>query len=155
MPELQCHQLLVSCMGQVGVSSDESDEDGPVRRYVRITPAWRSEQLSQLQDCIDSAKSASQKPRPGHRRTLGNRPRSRINANRRNNDAIAPPGLPRNCYDPTWVQSLRPVDLAELDIVDCDYDFENGRYPEERDVSMGNAEDDDDDADDRLSYTDE
>ena len=37
--------------------------------------------------------------------------------------APAPIGLWRNCYNPVWLQSLKPHVLESLQIINSDYDF--------------------------------
>jgi len=125
-----CHRQIFEYGGIASVSSDESelDSDGGVtiKGYEVIKPVWRSKAFEKLHHDIDDDIKKSRYPtKRNHHHVPGNKPRVRIPSERINMVAIAPPYLPRNCYDESWLTSLRPWELQELSIADWDYDFEN------------------------------
>lgn len=81
-----------------GISSDESDPEAETghKTFRRISPVWRSEALR------------------GFLRHF---------SNLKNLDAVAPLGLPSNCYDEDWVSQLNALQLRLLDIKPKEYDF--------------------------------
>ncbi|KAI6095734.1 hypothetical protein EV401DRAFT_1167181 [Pisolithus croceorrhizus] len=126
---LVAHNDLMQLIGSQGVSSDESDTGLEGQKVYRmISPAWRSEELADLMRSIDSTIISNRRPRVGHRAIRGQEPRQRIPSDLVNEDAVAPPGLPLNCYKESWLMSLLPSERNKLKaIMNKSYNFENGR----------------------------
>ncbi|KAK0488170.1 hypothetical protein EDD18DRAFT_1359857 [Armillaria luteobubalina] len=101
---------MLSLLGREGISSDESDaEGGP---YIVKRRTWRSEELTQLLDIIDS--SYDRKNIYGNARP-GNRPHVRMRRRRATASERAPiRGLPLNFYDRDWYQLLTNVEKQLL-----------------------------------------
>ena len=127
--QLVAHNDLVQFMGSGPMSSDESDPDesGPQKSFRRITPAWRSQELGDLLHSIDHTILLNRRPRVGHRAIRGQDPRQRKHTALINQASVALPKLPYNCYDATWLASLRPSESKLLDMkLDKRYDFSTG-----------------------------
>ncbi|KAI6017915.1 hypothetical protein EDC04DRAFT_2546570, partial [Pisolithus marmoratus] len=106
---------LMQLIGSQGVSSDESDmglEGQTV--YQMISPAWHSEELANLMCSIDSMIISNHCPRVRHRSIHGQEPRQHIPSDFVNEDVVAPPGLPLNCYKECWLMSLLPSERRKL-----------------------------------------
>ena len=86
-------------------------------------PAWRSNQLAALLWQVDDVANANAEVTIGKRKKAGNQLRLRPHTRKVNNEAAAPPGLPRNCYDAPWLASLCPRQRKELRVQEKDYDF--------------------------------
>lgn len=128
------------------MSGDETDPDepGPPKHCLVIQPHWRSADfthfLRQLDEihhenwrnpmAADSMDTSSDEEDGGVHirkrgkpfRTSGNAPRIRKVTDVREPGNV-PRGLPRNCYDPTWLLKLRDWEKESLRIVDENYDF--------------------------------
>ncbi|KAI5987372.1 hypothetical protein EDD15DRAFT_2173637, partial [Pisolithus albus] len=123
------HNDLMQLIGSQGVSSDESDTGLEGQKVYRmISPAWRSEELADLMRSIDSTIISNRRPRVGHRAIRGQEPRRRIPSDLVNEDAVAPLGLPLNCYKEGWLMSLLPSKRKKLKaLTNKSYNFENGK----------------------------
>ncbi|KAK0505490.1 hypothetical protein EDD18DRAFT_1344311 [Armillaria luteobubalina] len=101
---------MLSLLGREGISSDKSDaEGGP---YIVKRRTWRSEELTQLLNIIDS--SYDRKNIYGNARP-GNRPHVRMRCRRATASERAPiRGLPLNFYDCDWYQLLTDVEKQLL-----------------------------------------
>jgi hypothetical protein len=108
-----------------GVSSDESatDDETSHKAFRRISPVWRSEALQGFMWALDTVIRANRIPKIGHRSIRGAEPRRRLFGSSKNLDAIAPPGLPRNCYHEDWLRTLTPSQLRMLELKDVIYKF--------------------------------
>lgn len=127
--QLIAHNELMQLMGSTAMSSDESDSDepGPQRSFRRITPAWRSRELGDLLHSIDQTILMERRPRVGHRAIRGSEPRRRKHTTMVNEASVAPPKLPYNCYNATWLASLRPGEKKLLQAqLDKRHNFSTG-----------------------------
>ncbi|KAI6131848.1 hypothetical protein EV401DRAFT_1883845 [Pisolithus croceorrhizus] len=127
--ELVIHNGLMQLVGSQGVSSDESDTGLEGHKvYRKISPAWCSEELANFMHSIDSLIISNRHPRVGHRSIRGQEPRRRIPSNLINEDAVAPPRLPLNCYKDSWLACLLPSERKKLNAqADKRYNFESGK----------------------------
>ena len=123
-PTLQQHLPLINDLGTQVISSDESeDETRRTISYPRVYPAWRSNQLAAILWQADDAAIANAEVTIGKQKKAGTQLRLRPHSRKVNDQAAAPPGLFRNCYDASWLASLRLRQRKELRIQDKDYDF--------------------------------
>ncbi|KAH7906300.1 hypothetical protein BJ138DRAFT_1016454 [Hygrophoropsis aurantiaca] len=124
------HAELLRRVGAGGVSSDESDaaatKDNKVNTFRRISPAWRSDQLANLNWRVDECERLTRQPAIGKRKKPGNQKRLRLASQKVNNNAAAPPRLPRNCYKASWLAGLLESQRRKLEIIDRDYNFAVG-----------------------------
>lgn len=127
---LSDHLPLLQYMGTRADSSDESADEEPIdirskanRVYRKISPYWRSRQLSHFLWKLDEIVFQQRLPKVGCRRVAGTLPRTRIQALSYNKYSVAPPGLPRNCYNEDWLRTLWPHELDALQMQEHDYDF--------------------------------
>lgn len=133
---LNKHALLIGKLSPQYMSGDETDSENLQRRtrghpgFFRIVDcAYRSAQFTEfLRTCDKLYRDDWADPRYRSRRaTPGNPPRMRLD--RRGHpdhkvvDISPPRGLPRNCYDPTWLSGLRQHVVEALEIQEVDYDF--------------------------------
>lgn len=92
----------MSAAGVHGVSSDESSDElvcAAEDKTLRVSPIWRSLAFEKWQHSVDIMAQELSNPRVGTRQRPGANPRYRQPSNRVNHSAVAPPGLPRNCYN--------------------------------------------------------
>ncbi len=110
-------------LGRQGVSSDESDYSRQPPIFHRISPTWRSDELRDFLWRLDELAVEDGKCPIGKRRRGQNQwTRQRLRTTRRNDESVAPPGLPINCYDEAWLNDLPPRQRQALD-VQPEYDF--------------------------------
>jgi hypothetical protein len=156
--DLRQHRALLEQMDVNGVSSDVSDpncEEG--REFTRVSPVWRSDQLAGFLWRLDEVVKHNRIPKIGHRRIRGQQPRIRHHSTTQiNHEALAPPGLPRNCYSEAWLATLRPHELNDLRAKD-NYDFNLGGQPQSADRirEVGALHNDGEDEDFSSMFTDE
>ncbi|KAI0313494.1 hypothetical protein OF83DRAFT_1037694, partial [Amylostereum chailletii] len=105
-----------------GSDTDEGSARGR-KTYVRITPIWRSRPFSNWMWSLDDIVLNQRMPRVGTRAVPGAEPRLRKQSTCVNMEAVAPPGLYRNCYDSAWVDSLLNYNKRNLHMVQLDYDL--------------------------------
>jgi hypothetical protein len=117
-------------LGRNAVSSDESDSDQGsstvnANGYRVISPTWRSPPLTTFLRSLDQITLDHARPIIGERKRRGQPPRLRkVPKPERFNDAVpAPAGLPRNCYDDKWYESLPDWARKQLAARDEEYDF--------------------------------
>ncbi|EGO25780.1 hypothetical protein SERLADRAFT_437514 [Serpula lacrymans var. lacrymans S7.9] len=135
------HIDLMKNMGSQAVSSDESEPEGPDdqddphaeeasvhshKSFVRITPAWRSDDLSRFMHNLDTVIQRRREPRIGHRAIRGQQPRHRKHSDMVNLKSVAPPGLPCNCYKPEWLASLDNEEIKKLEMKEQHHVFRVG-----------------------------
>jgi len=127
-PDFSRHVQLMQSLTSQGVSSDESDsgDDTSHKAFRRISPAWRSEDLQGFMWALDCVIQANRRPKVSHCSIRGAEPRRRLLGSTKNDNAIAPPGLPRNCYDEAWLSTLTAKELRMLNVRDA-YDFTIGK----------------------------
>jgi hypothetical protein len=124
--QLADHRDLMETLGRQGISSDESDYSRQPPIFHRISPIWRSRELRDFLWRLDELAIEDGKNPIGRRRRGHNQwTRQRLRTTRRNEESIAPPGLPINCYDETWFNGLLPRQCQGLDI-QPEYDFTAG-----------------------------
>lgn len=112
-------------MDQLGVqcaSSDESDTGTKPSKYHRVKPIWRSLELENFLLGLDEIRRV-QKETDSNRRSRGSETRIRLQSVYVNTDSPAPNGLPKNCYDTTWLQSLRPFVYDRKHVQEKAYDL--------------------------------
>ncbi|KAI0350457.1 hypothetical protein OH77DRAFT_1068694 [Trametes cingulata] len=108
------------------MSGDETDGDEkshpPVFRIVEAR--WQSLELKSFLRCLDRLYREHWAAPIGERATSGNPPRDRReHPDARVEDGVAPTGLCRNCYDRSWLESLKPHVRDSLHMINSDYDF--------------------------------
>lgn len=119
--ELNCHEKLFQKFKAIHVSSDESDYGDPSQPvFRRVRPVWRSADFQTFLWRLDDI-ALARKVAPVNWKQ-GRGPRFRPRTKKVNRKSKPPPGLPRNCYDQTWLDSLRPFQQRILDPQD-NYDF--------------------------------
>lgn len=105
-------------MSYKALSDDESDHDGGTnlgrRRYAIVKEAWRSEELIKWLRTIDLL-AFGEKWGGRHAAPKGNDRRLRVHSTR-SKDGEAIFGLPENCYDRCWLNSLNDFDRRILDM---------------------------------------
>ncbi|KAI6039282.1 hypothetical protein EDC04DRAFT_2552197, partial [Pisolithus marmoratus] len=107
---------LMQLVGSQGVSSDRSDTGLEGHKvYQKISPAWCSEELANFMHSIDLLIISNCHPRVGHRLIHGQEPRQHIPSSLVNKDAVAPLGLPLNCYKGSWLACLLSSERKKLD----------------------------------------
>ncbi|KAI6046843.1 hypothetical protein EDC04DRAFT_2539549, partial [Pisolithus marmoratus] len=107
---------LMQLVGSQGVSSDKLDTGLEGHKVCwKISPAWHSEELADFMHSIDSLIISNRHPRVRHRSIHGQEPRWHIPSSLVNKDAVAPPGLPLNCYKDSWLACLLPSERKKLD----------------------------------------
>ncbi|KAI6158839.1 hypothetical protein EDD17DRAFT_1487614 [Pisolithus thermaeus] len=129
-PTLQRHLPLINDLGTQAMSSDESEDE--VRRtisYPRVYPAWRSEQLAAILWQADDVAAANATVSIGKHKKAGTQLRLRPHSGKVNTAAAAPPRLPRNCYNASWLANLLPHQVKALRVQDKDYDFGSNGSP--------------------------
>ncbi|KAI5985946.1 hypothetical protein EDD15DRAFT_2175422 [Pisolithus albus] len=121
---LKRHLAFVKGLGSQGMSSDESeDENARTISYPRVYPAWRSAQLASLLWKVDDVAATNVSVQIGKCKKSGTQLRVRPHCDKVNEEAAAPPGLPRNCYDANWLTKLSERQKRELRVQDGDYNF--------------------------------
>jgi hypothetical protein len=114
-------------MGTKGISSNESNKSATRRNksrtFDRVTPTWRSSQLTAFMWRLDEVVECMKGPEFGKRKKAGNQMRNRIPSDKTNPEAVAPKGLPKNCYDEDWLAGLYRSQREMLNIRDEDYEF--------------------------------
>lgn len=105
-------------MSHAVLSDDESDHEGGANlgssRYAIVKEAWRSDELVKWLRTIDLLAFGE---KWGERNVAqrGNGRRLRIHSTR-SKDGVAVSGLPENCYDQAWLDSLNDWDRASLEM---------------------------------------
>ncbi|KIK22684.1 hypothetical protein PISMIDRAFT_101946, partial [Pisolithus microcarpus 441] len=129
-PTLQRHLPLINDLGTQAMSSDESEDD--VRRtisYPRVYPAWRSQQLATILWQADDVAAANAAVSIGKCKKVGTQLRLCPHSTKVNTAAAALPGLPRNCYNTSWLANLIPRQVKALRVQDTDYNFGSHSSP--------------------------
>ncbi|KAI0709979.1 hypothetical protein C8Q76DRAFT_798750 [Earliella scabrosa] len=135
------HSILFAKLSYTSMSGDETDGDvATLPKIWRIIFAeWQSVELMNFFWALD-AKYLSQSANPPdpQRRTPGNSPRVRAPKQAsRTIPGVAPRGLWRNCYNPSWLAKLPSWELEQLEIIDSDYDFTIDPPPPEEAMQAG------------------
>ncbi|KIO07668.1 hypothetical protein M404DRAFT_391095 [Pisolithus tinctorius Marx 270] len=124
---LQKHLPLVKHLGTQGISSDESEDE--VRRminYPHVYPRWRSQKLAMLMWEVDLVIVEFLSVAIGKHKRAGTQLQNCPHSDKFNDAAAAPPGLPVNCYDATWLSSLHPHSKKLLRVQEKEYNFDTG-----------------------------
>jgi hypothetical protein len=105
-------------MSHKALSDDESDHDSGTNfgrsRYSIVKEVWRSDELCKWLRMIDLLGFGEKwEGRPVAQR--GNNRRFRIHSDR-SKDGVAVAGLPENCYDPSWLSSLKACERKLLKV---------------------------------------
>jgi len=95
-------QDLLESLGSDGMSSDESDQEGPVKKLRRVRKGWVSEEVSGIWRVIECYHRDQTKDMS----TRGNSALERDFTSRCTSFNAVKAGLPRNYYDGLWWQSL-------------------------------------------------
>lgn len=124
-------------MGRNCVSSDESDDssdkfaESDVNvdkcRHV-VAPVWRSPELTTFIRGLDVEVEKRKQPVLGQKRKARSRRvfRKVDSPERLNENAKAPHGLPKNCYDEGWYNNLHPFRQRQLQRRETEYIFDGG-----------------------------
>ncbi|VDB94357.1 unnamed protein product [Peniophora sp. CBMAI 1063] len=133
------HIEFMASAGSQAVSSDESSDElvegalGQLQdKTTRISPVWRSIAFQEWQQSLDALVEHTSRPRSGTRQKPGAGSRHRQTSTRVNLCAVAPRGLPRNCYEATWLAALDPGEKESLRVLDEDYDLRPLECPSRR-----------------------
>lgn len=120
---LSAHRDLMEELGRQGISSDESDYSQKPPVFYRISPIWRSSELRDFMWQLDRMAAQDNVQTIGRRRRGRNqRTRQRLCTDGINGESSMPIGLPRNCYDRAWLNTLSRQRLAELEMT-TNHDF--------------------------------
>ncbi|KAI6027218.1 hypothetical protein EDC04DRAFT_2899234 [Pisolithus marmoratus] len=126
-PKLWKHLPLVNYLGTQGISSDESkDKTRRTISYPCAYPCWHSQQLSALMWEVDLAILEFLSITIGKHKKAGMQLWNCPHSEKFNDAAAAPPGLPMNCYDATWLSLLHPCSKKQLRVQEEEYDFSPG-----------------------------
>lgn len=101
---------LLDSLGVDGISSDESENEGSMKKTRRVRKGWISPEVSNVWQEVESY---HQKTKPRNQR--GNMGLERHFAHHRTNIHRVVAGLPKNYYDNLWWQSLTASEQANLD----------------------------------------
>ncbi|KAI0711694.1 hypothetical protein C8Q76DRAFT_623107, partial [Earliella scabrosa] len=123
---MQRHAQLFNRLTAANMSDDETD--GPAVKhppvYRIILAEWQSEELRTFLWTLDRMWREYWERPYSRRRKSGNIPRQRVlRPNSRTEHGIAPRGLWKNCYNPAWLDKLRPYERRQLKIIEREYDF--------------------------------
>ena len=116
----QLHRFVgpLTKMSYAALSDDESDHENGVNlgrsRYAIVKEAWRSDELIKWLRTIDLL-AFGEKWAGRNVAQRGNGRRFRIHSTR-SKDALAVSGLPENCYDSNWLNSLNEYERRLLDM---------------------------------------
>ncbi|KAI0082156.1 hypothetical protein K474DRAFT_1703167 [Panus rudis PR-1116 ss-1] len=116
--DLEQYITLVDMIGTEGMSDDER-VPGPHNpaRFNIIGLTWRAKQLTNLLQSLDGLHNYSRFSNDGAL-SRGSPPRDRRRSSRVDDQRPAPIGLPKNCYDHTWLESLSPIQRSRLRVQD-------------------------------------
>ncbi|KAI0735955.1 hypothetical protein C8Q76DRAFT_568662, partial [Earliella scabrosa] len=125
------HKLLFDMLEARHMSGDEAvvqdSTDNRLKHprvYHIVEAAWQSEEFKAFVRMLDQWNIEDWGVKVGDKQRGGNSPRERIPlAKPRVINSPAPVGLWRNCYSPSWLQSLKPHARERLQTIDEDYDF--------------------------------
>ncbi|KAH9938782.1 uncharacterized protein BXZ73DRAFT_44417, partial [Epithele typhae] len=121
---LERHFVLIDKLEPRHMSSDEMDPTtlpGCAKIFYIIECRWQSQELKLFLRGLDEIYHTHVLTRGGG----GNPFRQRQEAqNPKVVDGCAPEGLWRNCYDRDWLDSLKPYQRRELNIIDSHYNFD-------------------------------
>lgn len=100
-----------------GMSGDESDHADGEERYAYTNLPWRNPatEVKQWFKNFDYL-HLSTRFTADDRATSGKFPHIRINSTRIERHATPVPGLPRNFYDPVWLERMDDFQVRELDV---------------------------------------
>ena len=114
--ELHRYAGIFEQMSPANMSGDEQEPGDNLHVYRRHFVEWRSEEFQAFLEGLDSIYFRKRQIPIGP--SLGTKPRTRLPPKGKVENAPAPPGLPRNCYRPSWLKKLGKFALYKLDIVD-------------------------------------
>lgn len=100
-PELQQHLQMLEQFGVAGMSSDESLNEGGIKKYIRLKNEYRHSDVTRWLRVFDRAYEVWRRGR----RDLDQRgsfPRIREDRGDVNTNPKIPIGLPSNAFDPEW-----------------------------------------------------
>lgn len=119
--DLKNHKALFRKFTAMHVSSDESDYTNAARPvFKRVSPAWRSTAFQNFLWHLDGI-ALARKMKPANWKQ-GRGPRFRPRTSKVNHAAEPPLGLPKNCYDSEWWNSMRPFQQRLIN-AQIDHDF--------------------------------
>ncbi|KAI6106331.1 hypothetical protein EDD16DRAFT_1490952, partial [Pisolithus croceorrhizus] len=84
---------------------------------------WHSSQLASLLWKADDVAATNVSIQIGKCKKSGTQLQICPHTDKVNEEAAAPPGLPHNCYDTTWLGKLSQQQRRELQVQDAEYDF--------------------------------
>lgn len=138
--DLKHHFSFLEQFSPRNMSGDESDyydplpkAPGPPKRWRIIAAEWHGFEMSEFFRILDVVHrlnwfNPTLNPIPeeitkiGVHTKPGNAPRFRVPSHSKEPGSPVR-GLPRNCYNETWLKSLCPWQLEQLQVKDIDYDF--------------------------------
>ncbi|KAL4081262.1 hypothetical protein J3A83DRAFT_4185108 [Scleroderma citrinum] len=114
--------LLKICIQDI--TSDKSkDKARRMISYPCVYPAWHSEQLATLLWQADDVAATNATVLIGKHKKAGTQLWLHPHSGKVNTEAAAPPGLPHNCYNASWLTKLHSCQVKALHVQDKDYDF--------------------------------
>lgn len=122
-PETRKFAPLVKDLGVDGMSSDEEEYVGGVLQHYRVSSLpWRYKLVTVLLRLLD-ALYRRYRSKIGQGSLHGARPHLRYLTDVISSNTRGVPGLPRNAYDPEWLDGLRPLQRQDLQVQDTVVDF--------------------------------
>ncbi|KAG1883718.1 hypothetical protein F4604DRAFT_1575426 [Suillus subluteus] len=121
-PSLRRHLGLFNSLSHSAMSSNETDSMGPPKVFRIVNQEWQSKGFHTFMRTLDSIYLAEWANPHGRCCIPGNAPRTQV-VQGKCEVGHAPKGLPRNCYDADWYESLQPFQQRWLQQLEEDYDF--------------------------------
>ncbi|KAI0075730.1 hypothetical protein K474DRAFT_1599278, partial [Panus rudis PR-1116 ss-1] len=113
-PSLKKYVALIDKMTVDGMSDDELDpESGIHQKWKIIRLLWRSKLLNTLMHDLDGLHNYSRYSLE-NKMSPGQPPRDRRVSSLVDEKRRAPVGLPEDCYDREWLDSLTPIERTQL-----------------------------------------
>ncbi|KAH9885103.1 hypothetical protein C8Q73DRAFT_660346 [Cubamyces lactineus] len=119
---LKPHVEMLQCLGVDGMSSDESSVENDIVHYRILKKSWRHPNLTIWLRVFDAAYRKTRVSET-NRATRGAPVHWRLVTNQYDNRRAAVPCLPKNAYNPEWLNSLNGMDVEDLAARDEFYDF--------------------------------
>ncbi|KAI0323605.1 hypothetical protein GY45DRAFT_1264317 [Cubamyces sp. BRFM 1775] len=119
---LRRHIPMLMALGVHGMSSDESDHRNGAVQYGVFKKDWRNPIITGWLRVFDSLYRRLRLNEANHS-TPGSHPHLCFYSDKSSSRHPPVKGLPRNAYDPTWLDALVVYDKKQLLIREVDYDF--------------------------------
>ncbi|KAG1863103.1 hypothetical protein F4604DRAFT_1587163 [Suillus subluteus] len=121
-PSLHCHLSLLNSLSRSAMSGDEMDSMGPPKVFRIINQEWQSKEFHTFMQTLDSIYRVEWANPHGRCCVPGNAPQTQV-VRGKCKAGHAPKGLPCNCYDADWYESLWPFQQRQVQWLEEDYDF--------------------------------